>query len=64
MKEAQNKAVIMKKTEKDFEIDRQNKILLNKLVEISSGKQSQLSAPPKKKKKTAPKKSLNFDQRK
>ena len=53
--------------EKNAEINRENQILLNKLVEISSGKHTSVGKPPKKvKKKSTPgsKKSLNYERRK
>ena len=54
------------KNEKNAEINRENQILLNKLVEISNGKWSSVSKPTKKVKKgpTAGKKSLNYERRK
>ena len=55
------------KSEKTAEINRENQILLNKLVEISSGKWSTVVPAPKKvvkKKVETNKKSLNYERRK
>ena len=55
-----------KQIEKNSEINRENQILLSKLVEISSGKYSSLGPAQKKAKKkaTPAKKSLNYGKRK
>jgi hypothetical protein len=66
LKENKNKTQKFIKNEKNAEINRENQILLNKLVEISNGKWSSVSKPaPKKVKKAGPtKKSLNYERRK
>lgn len=66
LKEHKNKTQKFMKNEKNAEINRENQILLNKLVEISNGKWSSVSKPaPKKAKKVGPsKKSLNYERRK
>ena len=64
IKENKTKTKGFLKSEKNAEINRENQILLNKLVEISSGKWSTVAKPKKVKK--APetnKKSLNFERR-
>lgn len=55
------------KNEKNAEINRENQILLNKLVEISNGKWSSVAKAekkPVKKKPVVEKKSLNYERRK
>lgn len=68
IKENKTKTKGFLKSEKTAEINRENQILLNKLVEISSGKWSSVAPAPKKvakKKVAAPaKKSLNYERRK
>jgi len=71
IKEAKVKTHGFLKNEKNAEINRENQILLNKLVEISNGKWSSVTkAKPVKvvKKKAAPpvanKRSLNYERRK
>jgi hypothetical protein len=68
IKENKKKVEGFMKNEKNAEINRENQILLNKLVEISNGKWSSVTKPPVKKVKKAPvlpsKKSLNYERRK
>lgn len=65
IKDNKSKTQGFMKNEKNAEINRENQILLNKLVEISNGKWSSVSKPKKKVKKTAAtKKSLNYEKRK
>ena len=65
IKEHKSKTQGFMKNEKNAEINRENQILLNKLVEISNGKWSSVAKPKKKVKKTGPpKKSLNYEKRK
>ena len=54
------------KNEKSAEINRENQILLNKLVEISNGKWTSVAKAPKvaKKKEVGNKRSLNYERRK
>lgn len=67
IKENKTKTKGFLKNEQTAAINRENQILLNKLVEISSGKWSSVAPAPKKaaKKKAVPaKKSLNYERRK
>lgn len=67
IKETKTKTKGFMKNEKNAEINRENQILLNKLVEISNGKWSSVSKPVVKKKAKPvgpPKKSLNYERRK
>lgn len=66
LKDNKTKTHVFMKSEKTAEINRENQILLNKLVEISNGKWSSVSKAPKvvKKKEPVNKKSLNYERRK
>jgi len=66
IKETKTKTNGFLKNEKNAEINRENQILLNKLVEISNGKWSSVGKATKPPKKTtiASKKSLNYERRK
>lgn len=65
LKENKDKTYGFIKSEKNAEINRENKILLDKLVEISNGKFSSVGKATKKKKKNIQtKKSLNYEKRK
>ena len=66
IKETKLKSHGFMKSEKNAEINRENQILLNKLVEISNGKWSSVAKVEKKKKKKSinSKKSLNYERRK
>ncbi|CAI2372294.1 unnamed protein product [Moneuplotes crassus] len=67
LKDHKDKTQQFMKNEKNAEINRENKILLDKLVEISNGKFSSVSKPVKKAKKAKKavqtKKSLNYEKR-
>ena len=66
IKETKDKTQGFMKNEKNAAINRENKILLDKLVEISNGKFSSVTKAKKKKTKKAvqSKKSLNYEKRK
>ena len=64
LREVKQKATSFAKNEKNLAINRENQLLLNKLVEISQGKRSVIAHPVKKRPSSQSKRSLNFGTRK
>lgn len=64
LRDVKQKANAFAKSEKNQAINRENQMLLNKLVEISQGKHSVIAQPVKKRPSSQSKRSLNFGTRK